>query len=129
MKKLRVGFLVDDLSPSTEVNELIEFVHADPNFCHPVLITGYKIKQDSRSKKIASKLKAGPVSFFNSALRSILRKVIVLAELQNAKKRYPGYRQNQKIKNLDEHKVVNVNGKRSDSGLEGRACGMTLHRL
>ena len=117
MKKLRVGFLVDDLSPSTQVNELIEFVHANPNFCQPVLITGYKIKQDSRSKKIASKLKAGPVRFFNSALRSILGKVIVLAELKNAKKRYPGYRQNQKIKNLDEHKVVNVNGKWSDSGL------------
>ncbi len=117
MKKLRVGFLVDDLSPSNQVNELIEFVHDNPNFCQPVLITGYKIKQDSRLKRIVSKLKAGPVSFFNSALRSILVKVIVRAELQNAKKRYPGYRENQKIKNLDQHKVVNVNGEWSASGL------------
>ena len=117
MNKLRVGFLVDDLSPSTQVNELIEFVHANSNFCQPVLITGYKIEQKSRLKKIVSKLKADPVSYFNIALRSILVKVIARAELQNAKKRYPGYHQNQKIKNLDEHKVVNVNGKWSESAL------------
>ena len=57
MNKLRVGFLVDDLSPSTQVNELIEFVHANSNFCQPVLITGYKIEQKSRLKKIVSKFK------------------------------------------------------------------------
>lgn len=117
MKKLRVGFLVDDLSPSFQVNELIEFVHTNPNFCQPVVITGYKKKQDAKVKKVGSKFKAWYVSFFNITLRSILIKVITRAELQNAKKRYPGYRHNQKIKNLDEHKVVNVNGKWSKSGL------------
>ena len=117
MKKLRVGFLVDDLSPSSQVNKLIDFVNTDPNFCQPVLITGYKKKQDATVKKVLSKLKAGPVRFFNIALRSILIKVIMLVELQNAKKRYPGYGHKQKIKNLDEHKVVNVNGKWSKSGL------------
>ena len=118
MKKLRIGFLVDDLSSSFQVNELIDFVHTNPNFCQPILITGYKEKkQESTVKKVVSKLKGGPVSFFNIALRSILVKVITRGELQHAKKRYPGYRHNQKINNLDKHKVINVNGKWSESGL------------
>ena len=118
MKKLRVGFLVDDLSPSSQVNELIEFVHENQNFYQPVLITGYKEKkQESRVKKVVSKFKKEPVRFFNIALRSILIKVIYLVELQNAKNKYPGYSHNQKIKNPDEYKVVNVNGQWSKSGL------------
>jgi len=118
MKKLRVGFLVDDLSPSSQVNELIDFVHENQNFYQPVLITGYKEKkQKSRVKKVVSKFKKEPVRFFNIALRLILIKVIYRVELQNAKNRYPGYSHNQKIKNPDEYKVVNVNGQWSKSGL------------
>lgn len=118
MKKLRIGFLVDDLSPSSQVNELIEFVHTNPNFFQPVLITGYsEKKQKSIVKKVISKLIENPVGFFNRALKSIFVKIISRLELQNAKKRYPGYRHNQLIKNLDEYKVVKVNGKWSKSAL------------
>ena len=42
MKKLRVGFLIDDFSQSRQVNELIEFIESNEAFNNPVLITGYK---------------------------------------------------------------------------------------
>ena len=42
MKKFRVGFLVDNLHPSTYVNELIEFVEQANDFDRPIIITGYK---------------------------------------------------------------------------------------
>ena len=118
MQKLRVGFLVDDLLPSHQVNELIKFVDENQCFDNPVLITGYKeARQESRFRKIISKFKKKPVSFFNIVLKAILLRVISRVELKAAKKRYPGYSSNQKIKNVDDYKVVCVNGQWSRSGL------------
>lgn len=58
MKKLRIGFLVDDIAPSVEVNELIEFVHNNHYFDYPTLITGYKEKKsESLVKKFILKFK------------------------------------------------------------------------
>ena len=49
---LKVGFLIDDLSPSHQVNELIEFVESNEVFDNPTLITGYKnTDNDSVLKK------------------------------------------------------------------------------
>ena len=39
MKKLRVGFIVDDLKPSANVAELIGFVSNDELFDAPVIIS------------------------------------------------------------------------------------------
>ena len=53
MKKIRVGFLIDDLSPSHYLNELIEFVKTNEVFDNPVLITGYKnLDNDPVLKKV-----------------------------------------------------------------------------
>lgn len=116
MKKLRVGFLIDDLSPSHQINELIDFVNESQYFDNPILITGYKEKnQRCALRKVASKIHKDPIKNISTLLRSILIGIISTLELKNARKRYPGYRNNKKIKNLDDCKVVYVNGKWSKS--------------
>lgn len=118
MKKLRIGFLVDDIAPSVEVNELIEFVHNNHYFDYPTLITGYKEKKsESLVKKFILKFKKDPLKFFNTALRLALIKIITRLELANARKKFPRYRQSQKLKSLDKYQIVNVTGKWSRSGL------------
>ena len=62
MTKFRIGCLVDDLFPSHQVNELIEFVDFKECFDNPVLITGYqKIhKHESTLRKLTAKFQQGP---------------------------------------------------------------------
>lgn len=119
MRQLRVGFLVDDLSPSRQVNELIEFVDAHESFESLVLITGYqkKPKNQSVARKLTTKFKQGPGNFLNSLLKTILNKIITRIELKGAKRRFPGYRHNHQIKNIEKFKVVRVAGEWSKSGL------------
>ena len=118
MKKLRVGFLLDDFSPSRQVNELIEFVETNEVFDNPVLITGYKNnKKELAFKKVIAKFGQSPSKLFGSISRAVLMKVISRIELKNAKKRFPGYRANHQIQKLCEFNVVSVEGEWSKSGL------------
>ncbi|MFK8077297.1 MAG: hypothetical protein AB8B84_11975 [Granulosicoccus sp.] len=118
MKKLRVGFLVDDLSPSRQVNELIEFVHENSCFDDPVLITGYKkTVHASARKKMLKKLNQEPLNFLNAMLKVFLFKAISRVELPYAQKHYPGYILSEKIENVDDYNVVHVDGEWSKSGL------------
>ena len=115
---LKVGFLIDDLSPSHQVNELIEFVESNEVFDNPTLITGYKnTNNDSVLKKVIGKFKQSPIKTFDSLLKVVLMKVISRVELKIAKKRFPEYRSNNQIEKLNEFKVINVEGMWSKSGL------------
>ena len=115
---LKVGFLIDDLSPSHQVNELIEFVESNEVFDNPTLITGYKnTNNHSVLKKVIGKFKQSPIKTFDSLLKVVLMKVISRVELKIAKKRFPEYRSNYQIEKLNEFKVINVEGIWSKSGL------------
>ena len=115
---LKVGFLIDDLSPSHQVNELIEFVESNEVFDNPALITGYKnTDNDSVLKKVIGKFKQSPIKIFDALLMAVLMKVISRVELKKAKKRFPEYRSNHQIEKLNEFKVISVEGMWSKSGL------------
>ena len=87
MKKLRVGFLLDTLSPSLYVSELIEFVHKNNSFDTPTLITGYKNAENrSTLKKILNKFKQRPNKIFDSILYAVLFRLIHIIEIKIAKK-------------------------------------------
>ena len=118
MKKLRIGFLVDNLKPSSSVNELIEFVDDNKSFDTPTLITGYKdTAHQTPIKKLVKKLKQRPSAFLELILRAILYRFIFKIEIKKAKTRFSKYGTNTDIRNLDEFKVVNVEGCWSKSNL------------
>ena len=118
MKKFAVGFLIDDLFPSSYVNELIEFIQKNDIFDTPVLITGYKknIKK-STFQKIVVKIKQGPSRLFDSLCRTVLTWIITMLELKILKKRFPKYRTNRQIQKLNDCKIVSVKGVWSNSNL------------
>lgn len=118
MKKFRVGFIVDDLSPSIQTNELIEFINSEDIFDAPVLITGYKNEiRGSIFSKITAKAKAHPTRVFDALLRGVFARIICWVELKKTKKRFQKYKANCQIKNLSEFKIVNVEGAWSKSKL------------
>lgn len=118
MKKLRVGFLIDDFSQSRQVNELIEFIESNEAFNNPVLITGYKNNNnDSVLKRVIGKFKQSPSKSFDVLLSAVLMRVINRIELKIAKRRFPGYGSRHQIEKINELKVVNVEGIWSKSGL------------
>ncbi len=118
MNKLRVGFLLDDLSPSFQDNELIEFVEKNENFDNPILITGYnKNLNNSLIMRFFAKVKQPPTKFFNILLKSALLKVISHIELKKTRKRFPKFKINHQIKKLTNFKIANVEGVWSKSGL------------
>ena len=118
MRQLRVGFLVDDLSPSRQINELIEFIDAHEFFESPVLITGHqKIQHQSIARKLITKFKHSPGNFLNLLFKAILSKIIMRIELKSAKRIFSGYSLNHQIKNINEFEVVRVEGAWSKSRL------------
>ena len=119
MKKLRVGFLVDNLSPSIYVNELIEFVDQTNDFDRPIIITGYKRPAPEKSlfQKVIDKAKQGPNKFLDAFIWLFLHKLIRILEEKTAKRVFPKYLSNYKIKNIDELKITSINGSWSKSSL------------
>ncbi|MDA9947533.1 hypothetical protein N9D73_00805 [Planktomarina temperata] len=118
MKKLRVAFLVDTLEPDIYTNELIEFIDNSDFFARPTIITGYGNEHcSSKIQKLKSSLEQGPKSFVNQITKSLLYRLIRKIELKHVRKTYPNYRRNEKIKNLDNFDIVNVQGLWSKSKL------------
>lgn len=119
MKKLRVGFLLDNLSPTTYVNELIEFVNQTNDFDRPIIITGYKkpVPKKSIYRKVIDLAKKGPNKFLDAILCLFLRKLISILEEKTAKRVFPKYLINYEIKNIDELKIITIEGKWSKSSL------------
>ena len=104
MKKFRVGFLVDNLHPSTYVNEVIEFVDQSNDFDRPIIITGYKRPPSKKSifQKLIDKARQGPNKFLGAFLWYFLHQLIRNLEEKTAKRVFPKYLSNYEIKNIDE---------------------------
>jgi hypothetical protein len=119
MKKLRVGFLLDNLSPSTYVNELIEFVDQTNDFDRPIIITGYQRPTPKKSifRKVIDKAKQGPSKFIDSIIWLFLHKLVRILEEKTAKRIFPKYLSNYEIKNINELKIITIEGKWSRSFL------------
>ena len=97
-----MDFLIDNLFPSAEVNELIEFVDQNNIFEKPVIITGYKNnKKISFLKKFFTKTQKNPKKIFSLVIRHILCKIIYKIELKRVKINFPKYSIKYPIKNLN----------------------------
>ena len=119
MRKLRVGFLLDSLSPNFYSRDLIDFVYKNESFETPVLITGYKgnVSQSEKIKKSLIKFFKNPITTFDSILKSLLYRFIYLIEIRSVKKLYPNYASNKILDNQRDFQIINVKGSWSKSEL------------
>ena len=118
MKKLRVGFLIDDLQTDQYVADLIDFVSKNPHFDDPFLITGYKSKKgESLTRMLINKLKKNLITLLNSILKGVLLKIIRRIEIKNVLKRFPRYQAKVDSITLGMYETIEVIGSWSKSGL------------
>ena len=108
MRKLRVGFLLDSLSPNFYSRDLIDFVYKNESFETPVLITGYKanVSQSEKIKKSLIKFFKNPITTFDSILKSLLYRFIYLIEIKSVKKLYPNYASNKILDNQRDFQII-----------------------
>ena len=121
MKKLRVGFLIDDLQPNQYVIDLIDFVANNKYFDVPVLITGYKLKSSKTfTQKLIDIFKKDPIQFVNNIFRIIFLRVIRIIEIKIVLKRFPKYKTNDGETILKLYEIIKVAGtwSKSDSFLK-----------
>lgn len=116
MKKLRVGFLIDDLKPNQYVMELVTFIANNENFDTPVVITGYK-SNDLKTfiKKLVDKVKKNPFLLIQSIARNIFLKIIILIENSIVSKKYPKFKTYIDLKASNIFEVEEVVGQWSES--------------
>ena len=118
MKKLRVGFLIDNLNPNQYVADLIDYVASNENFDDPVIITGYKIKS---SKNLIQKLivlfKKNQFQFINNVFRSFLLKIIEIIETKFVLRKFPNYKTYREDTKFKSYEIINVAGTWSKSNL------------
>ena len=118
MKKLRVGFLIDDLQPNQYVIDLIDFVANNKYFDVPVLITGYKLKSSKTfTQKLIDIFKKDPIQFVNNIFRIIFLRVIRIIEIKIVLKRFPKYKTNDGETILKLYEIIKVAGTWSKSDL------------
>ena len=116
MKKLRVGFLIDDLKPNQYVIELITSIANNENFDTPLIITGYK-SNDSKTfiKKLINKVKKNPFLLLQSIARNLLLEIIKLIENRIISKKYPKFKTSVDLKALNTFEIEEVAGQWSES--------------
>jgi hypothetical protein len=106
-KKTRVGFLVDGLTVSHQVAELINFVQEDQSFCDPVIfITDHGVKTYGFVYKMRLAARSGLLSLVNALLLSVFSKLIRAIELPLVRKQFPNYQRSIDISPLTEIKRV-----------------------
>lgn len=116
MKKLRVGFLIDDLKTNQYVMELVAFIANNENFDTPVVITGYK-SNDLKTfiKKLVDKVKKNPLKLIQSIARNIFLRIIILIENSIISKKYPKFKTYIDLKALNIFEIEEVVGQWSES--------------
>jgi|TARA_B110000305_G_C19446097_1_gene644919 hypothetical protein len=118
MKKLRVGFLIDDLQPNQYVIDLIDFVADNKYFDAPVLITGYNLKSSKTfTQKLIDIFKKNPIQFVNNIFRIIFLRIIRIIEIKIVLKRFPKYKTNDEETILKSYEIIKVAGTLSKSDL------------
>ena len=118
MKKLKVGFLIDETDVSYYISDLIRHVEDSDLFESPTLITGYK-KNSPRSfgEKLISIVDPNPFKIADSILKIILGKIIWKVEYGFAVKLFPNYGKTIKINHGTEYHQISVDGEWSKSRL------------
>jgi hypothetical protein len=116
MKKLKVGFLVDELIVSHYVYELINHVCQEDLFCEPTLIHGYGKKPSLRKFSNSLFLNFGLIKVINQIIFRILKKIILKIELPQTIKLYPNYTKEIELNNNLNYREVLIMGKWSKSG-------------
>ncbi len=130
MKKLRVGFLVDDLSVDYYVADLIEFVAAEENFDSPIIISGYFRKEIKPSlfSRISYFIDYNLLRSADRIFRAVLSKLIKNIERRIVQKRFPHHYDNICFSNR-EFQQINIEGSWSRSGLILRFDSAELAKL
>jgi len=116
-KKLKVGFLIDNLSVSYYVSDLINHIENSDLFETPRLILGYKKSQRSFKEKIFYFLDLNPFKTINNFLKFILRKWIRKIEFNYTIKSFPNYGKKIQLNKNSNFIKVNVDGEWSRAGL------------
>ena len=119
MKKLRVAFLLDELTSSMYTNEIIDFViQKNDIFERPAIITGYKKREKQNLiNKINSQFTKGPFVFIKRILISTLYRLIQKIETPAATKKFPNYKKTAEINGIENLKILEVDGTWSKSQL------------
>ena len=112
MKKLKVGFLIDNFYVSHEVFDLVNFVNSNNLFCEPVIIHGYKdFKKETLYKKVLKKIKNnGVLNFLNFVIFFLIIKVLDKIEAKHAKKQFPNFEKNFDIRKIPNCKFIKTKG-------------------
>ena len=118
MKKLRIGFLVDDTNVNYYVSDLVNYVEAHSNFESPVFITGYAKNNQKLSvfRRVFDLLKLGPIKSIDHILRSSLLRVIKKVERRVVLKKFPNYYKKVNFSENQDIRKLFVDGNWSKSG-------------
>jgi hypothetical protein len=116
MKKLKVGFLVNNLDVDFYTLELIDYVKKSDLYFDPVIIHGYK-----KNKFFFDKLKwisnFGLLKGFDRIIIILILRLIKFIEIFNTKKKFPNYIKKFNLKKRINLREINVDGVWSKSEL------------
>ena len=117
MKKLRVGFLIDELKFNQYEADVISFVENHENFDRPFIITGYKKKiNENLFNKLIKKLYRNPLINIDIFFKIIFIKIIKFIEIRSVNNKYPKYKKVIIPKDLNSYELLNIEGLWSKSG-------------
>jgi len=128
MKKLKIGFLIDELKVSSYVYDLIDYVDKSNYFFKPILIHGHYVKK-SKYEKIRFLLKSGFSKSIKRLLIIFLTKVIKKLEINLTLKRHPNFLKTIDLNKDGNFKSVLVKGKWSTSELYLNFTETDIHLL
>ena len=109
MKKIKVGFLLNNLEVDFYILELIEHIKKSDLYFEPVLISGHK-KKKSFFDKIKWISKFGILKGVDRIIIIFTLRLIKFIEIFNVKKKYPNYLKKFNLKNLYDLREINVDG-------------------
>lgn len=117
MKKLKVGFLIDDMDVNSYVADLIDHVNDSDFFDSPVLITGFKRASKNRPQKLKKLLRNNPIKILDRLLLALLSRLIRKVEYRLAVGAFPSYGKTVNLQEEKECELVLVEGLWSKSKL------------
>ena len=117
MKKLKIGFLIDETTVDYYIWDLICHLNDNELFEAPVLITGYKKKKTSLKQKITSIFSRNIFLTINLILKLILRNLIKKLEYQRTINKFPNYGKKFDVRKIFKDKKISIKGEWSKSGI------------
>ena len=120
MKRLKVGFLIDNFEVSSDVFDVVKHVSKSDLFLDPVIIHGYvkeNIKTSIKCRLSRKVKKLGWIGAINSIFFTILLLLIKKIELKNLQKNFPNCMKTYNLKKISNFKKLSVEGMWSNSQL------------